>query len=346
MCEEFLMKVLVTGATGFTGGHLARELKRRGHAVLALARPSADARSLIEHGIEVVSGDIANRDEVIAATRGIDAVYHTAAAYREAKHPDEHYWKVNVGGTVNVIEACSRHGVRRLVHCSTGGVHGHIHNIPAVETTPFNPGDVYQRTKLEGELHVQQAIRTGMPATIVRPSAIYGPGDMRLLKLFRALQRGTFRVFGDGRTRYHLVHISDLVEGMILCGTHERAIGQTYILAGPRFMSIQEMVRLIAEAVGVRPPRGHLPLWPLLVAAVGCEAVCRVLRIEPPLHRRRADFFRKDRGFSSRKAQGELGYQPRIQPEQGIRETAEWYFAHGHLARPQPRSVSMAEGRA
>jgi nucleoside-diphosphate-sugar epimerase len=140
-------------------------------------------------------------------------------------------------------------------------------------------------------------------------------------------------MFGSGEVTYHLVYIDDLVRGFILCGERPDAAGETYILAGEAYITLNEFVRLIAHAIGVDPPRGHLPLRPLMAAAVLCERICRPLRIEPPLHRRRVEFFVKPRAFTIAKARRELGYNPRITPEEGLRRTAEWYFAQGHLVR-------------
>src|SRR5690606_28797051 len=142
------------------------------------------------------------------------------------------------------------------LHCSTVGVHGHVlrAHIPANEHAPFNPGDAYQRSKLKGELLVQSAINEGMPATIFRPGGLYGPGDKRFLKLFRSINNGAFRMFGSGEALYHLTYIDDLIQGIIRCGTRERAIGQTYILAGPRYTTLNELVKHIASALRVAPP--------------------------------------------------------------------------------------------
>src|SRR5689334_12217859 len=198
------MKVLVTGATGFAGGHLARALAAAGHSVRALVRPSACACRLADAGIEIVEGQLTSGDDVKDAAEGCDRIFHLAAAFRNVARTDEHYWDVNVGGTRNVIEAAREHGCERLVHCSTGGVHGHIEEPPADETYRFKPGDVYQRTKLEAELEAGAAAKQGLSVAIVRPGAIYGEGDMRFLRLFQAIQQRRFAMVGSGRTRLHM----------------------------------------------------------------------------------------------------------------------------------------------
>ena len=324
------MRVLVTGATGFTGGHLARELKRRGREVVALVRDEAKASGLNDAGIDLRRGDIVDRESVRKAVVGCDVVYHIAAMYREAKHPDEMYRRVNVEGTRHIIEESERAGVGRVVHCSTVGVHGDV-AVPADESAPFSPGDVYQQTKLDGELLVKSHMDKGFPGVIFRPVGIHGPGDLRFLKMFRTVARGQFRMIGSGNVFYHMTYIDDLVDGIILCGEHEKALGQVYILSGPKYTTLHELVAAVATAVGRPVPRGRVPLLPVKVAAVMCEALCKPFGIEPPLHRRRLDFFTKDRGFTSAKARREIGFTPRIDLVDGFSRTAAWYREQGML---------------
>jgi nucleoside-diphosphate-sugar epimerase len=318
------MRVLVTGATGFTGGCLARELKRRGHSVRALVRDPRRGEALKNLGIELAPGNLVRAEEVRQAVAGCDTVYHIAALYREARHADESYRRVNVEGTENVLKACLSEGVNRVIHCSTVGVHGNV-DAPAGEDAPFGPLDVYQESKLEGELLARKYIDAGLKGTIFRPVGIHGPGDMRFLKLFRTISQGTFRMIGDGTILYHMTYIDDLVAGIILCGEHPAALGNTYILCGPRYTTLTELADAVAKAVGRKPPRGHIPLWPVKLAARACEAICRPLRIEPPLHMRRLDFFVNDRGFTAAKATRELGYSPQVSLEEGLARTAAWY---------------------
>jgi nucleoside-diphosphate-sugar epimerase len=263
--------------------------------------------------------------------RGIDVVYHIAAAYREAQFPDSYYFDVNVGGTALVLKFAEQERVRRVVHCSTVGVHGEIHSIPADENAPLNPGDAYQESKLEAERIAQQAFASGLQGVVFRPVGIYGPGDKRFLKLFRTVHSGQFRMFGDGDVLYHLTYIDDLIDGILLCGERAEAAGNLYILAGPRYTTLKELIALVAQAVESPRPTGHLPLWPLLTAAAVCEAACRPLRIDPPLHRRRCDFFTKNRAFSIDKARRELGFEPRVDLVEGLGRTARWYFQQGLL---------------
>jgi nucleoside-diphosphate-sugar epimerase len=319
------LRVLVTGATGFTGGHLARALAGRGYAVRALAR-RPEASRLGEAGVDLVPGDLEDRASLDRALQGVDVVYHIAAIYRQAGLPDAKYRAVNAMAVRSIIEAAAGARVRRVVHCSTVGVHGDIEHPPANEDAPLRPGDVYQETNVEGEAEARAAAKdTGIEVVIARPTGIYGPGDRRLLKLFRGVARGRFVILGSGRIYYHLTYIDDLVEGFRLCGEVPAAAGRTYILAGGQVTTLEELVKMIAKEAGVAPPRLHLPVWPFWMAGAACEAICSPLGIEPPLYRRRVDFFTKSRAFDISRARKELGYDPRVTLRDGIRRTLAWY---------------------
>jgi nucleoside-diphosphate-sugar epimerase len=326
------MRVLVTGASGFTGGHLARTLAARGYAVRALIRRPDQAEPLRRDGIETVMGDVRERAALERAVADVQVVYHIAAIYRQAGLPESEYRAVNVTAVKELIEAAAAAGASRVVHCSTVGVHGDVENPPAGEDAPLRPGDIYQRTKVEGERVAREAAaRTGLAVTIARPSGIYGPGDRRLLKLFRGVARRRFAVLGSGNIFYHLTYIEDLVEGFRLCAEVPAAANRTYILAGGEVTTLSELIGLIAEDAGVRPPSGRWPVWPVWLAGALCEAACVPLRIEPPLYRRRVDFFTKSRAFDIARARLEIGFSPRVGLREGIHRTLAWYRGQGWL---------------
>jgi nucleoside-diphosphate-sugar epimerase len=295
-------------------------------------RDAARAADLSRGGAELVVGDLRDRAAIDAALTDVDVVYHIAALYRQAGLKPEEYRAVNALAVGALVETAARRGVRRVVHCSTVGVHGDVEHPPANEDAPLRPGDIYQVTKLEGEQLARSAgERLGIEVVIVRPSGIYGPGDRRLLKLFKGVARGRFPMLGSGEIYYHLTYIDDLVEGLRLCGEHPSAAGRTYILAGGDVTTLNELVRLVAESAGVRPPRLHLPVWPFWMAGAICEAVCSPFGIEPPLYRRRVDFYTKSRAFDTSRARQEIGFAPKVSLRDGIRRTLDWYKAHGWL---------------
>jgi nucleoside-diphosphate-sugar epimerase len=325
-----MKSALVTGASGFTGGHLARALASAGCRVRVLVR---DRNRLNLPGVplDVVAGDLRDPAAVARAVSGVEVVYHVAAIYRQASLPADVYRAVNAVAVGEVIEQAARAGARRVVHCSTVGVHGDIEHPPADEDAPLRPGDVYQRTKVEGEeLARAAASRFGIEVTIVRPSGIYGPGDRRLLKLFRNTVR-RFPTLGRGEIYYHLTYIDDLVAGFRLCGEHPAAANRTYILAGGEVTSLNEVTATIAAVAGVRPQRLHLPVWPFWLAGAACEAICAPLGIEPPIYRRRVDFFTKSRAFDITRARQEIGFAPAVGLREGITRTLHWYREQGWL---------------
>jgi dihydroflavonol-4-reductase len=323
---------LVTGATGFTGSHLALSLLRAGRQVRALVRDQARARELAAAGVELVAGDIRDPDALRRATAGVSTVYNIAALYRQAGLPRETYRAVNATAAGAIVEAAAAAGSRRVVHCSTVGVHGDVEHPPASEDAPLKPGDVYQETKLEGERLAREAgRRTGLQVTIVRPSGIYGPGDRRLLKLFRGVARGRFPMLGSGKIYYHLTYIDDLVEGFRLCGEHPAAANRTYILAGGEVTTLNELVDLVADVAATKPPRVHLPVWPVWIAGAVCELLCAPFGLEPPLYRRRVDFYTKSRAFDIGRARREIGYAPGVSLRDGIARTLEWYRGRGWI---------------
>ena len=326
------MADLVTGATGFTGGHLARMLGARGHHVRALVRDRSKASDLAAAGIELVEGDLRDRAALDRAVSGIERVYHIAAMYRQAGLPADTYRAVNALAVRDLIEAAARAGVTRVMHCSTVGVHGDVEHPPANEDAPLKPGDVYQETKLEGENLAREAgQRLGIEVTIARPTGIYGPGDRRLLKMFKGVARGRFPILGSGNIYYHLTFIDDLCEGFRLCAEAPGGAGRTYILAGGEVTTLNELVGLVADVAGVRPPSLRLPVWPFWLAGAACEAVCAPLGIEPPLYRRRVDFYTKSRAFDIARARAEIGYDPQVGLREGIRRTLDWYRQRGWL---------------
>jgi dihydroflavonol-4-reductase len=323
---------LITGASGFTGKALAARLLRDGEKVVAFARNPKSCYDLAELGSRIAVGDVKDKSSIEQAVKGVDTVYHIAALYREAGHPDSEYWKVNVEGTKNLLDASVSAGVRKFVHCSTIGVCGHIEHPPADENTPYAPHDIYQTTKMEGEKLALSYAREGhLPVAVARPAGIYGPGDFRFYKIFRMIKKHRFVVLGNGRPYLHLVYIDDLVDGFILCAKSEKAIGEVFTLAGNEYVEHNVLYKMIADGIGVRPPSIYLPVKPFWMLAAVIEKACLPFGIEPPIHRRRIDFFTMSRAFSIEKAKRILGYAPKVDLRTGIKKSIDWYTEKGFL---------------
>lgn len=326
------MKALVTGATGFIGRALSERLVRHGAELRVMVRDRRRLDGL--EAAEVVEGDVTDAAAVDLAVAGTEVVFHVAGSFREADAPDERYRQVNVESVRSVIEAARRHGARRVVHTSTVGIHGSIDgHVPAVEDTPLRPEGMYEITKAEGDALALSLAAGGPPEVVVlRPAPVYGPGDDRLLKLFRLAARPRPVLLGDGRPLYHMVHIDDLVDAFLLAAEVPEAAGHAFIVAGRERPSVGELMAAVARALGRPEPRPiRLPVGPVRLAAALCEDVCRPLGLKPPLYRRRVDFFTNNRLYDISKAERILGYRPKVRLQDGLRATAEWYRAKGML---------------
>jgi nucleoside-diphosphate-sugar epimerase len=188
-----------------------------------------------------------------------------------------------------------------------------------------------------------------VPVTVVRPTGIYGPGDLRLLKMFRLIQLGRFPIFGDGRAYTHLVYVTDLVQGMELGARHPDAPGRAFFIGGPRPVSVNELCASVARTLGVPAPGWRLPARPLLLLAGIVEDASKLVGVKPPIYRRRVQFFTKNRAYDISRARVELGFEPRVELAEGLRRTAAWYRRRGLLApfpipavRPRREAVAIA----
>ncbi len=320
------MKVLVTGATGFTGSVLAGKLVKGGHQVKVFIRNKSKMTMPHASEMEVIEGDITDKDKIKEAVAGVERVFHIAGLFRQAGIPDQTYRDVNIQATLDLLAAARETGVKRFVHCSTVGVHGHIENPPADEEYRFSPGDIYQRTKLEGEQKAMQFFRdTGFPVSVVRPGPIYGPGDLRLLKLFKLAAKSITPILGDGNIFFNMVYVDDLADIFILAGEKEAAIGEVFLGAGPENIRLNEIIDIIAQLLDRPTRKVHLPAAPFQLAGTLCEKICIPFGIEPPIYRRRVDFFTKSRSFTIDKARKLLGWNPQFAYQKGLAATVEWY---------------------
>lgn len=329
------MKVLITGGTGFIGSRLALKCLDGGDDVRVLgrannSREAQNAKLLEEKGAEVELCSVTDRERLLELLKGIDVVYHLAAAQHEANVPDRVFWDVNVTGTRNMVEAALEAGVKRFVHGSTIGVYGASLDGRINEWSPLRPNNIYGVTKLEGE-KVVRSFQEQLPVTIIRISETYGPGDLRLLKLFKGIKKGIFFIIGKGENLHHLLYIDDLLDGLSLAATSPSAVGNVFVLAGKEALTTNDMTATIAEQLGKKVPAFHSPLFIFMTLAFIMEGVFRPLRIQPPLHRRRMDFFRKSFVFSQENASETLGFEPKVGFGQGVMKTVRWYEDMGYL---------------
>ena len=330
-------KLLVTGAAGFIGGALFKRLMEYQLDVVGTVLYEEEAKALREKGYRVDVLDLASEDNWESLLHGIDIVFNIAALFQEVENTEAMFRKVNVDGTLKLLKAAEKADVERFVHCSTVGVHGHVKQIPCTEETPYNPMDEYHRTKLEGELAVLEYAgvlpEDGMIVTVNRPAMVYDPGDVRMMKLFKTINSGKFMMIGTGEVLAHLGYIEDQVDSLILSGVgpRKKVHLQAFNIASSRPVTLNELSQYIATAADVKLLKVKIPVFPVWLAGLLCEMVCRPIGIKPPIFRRRVGFFTHNRAFDLSKAANLLDYHSQMDAEEGVKITLDWYKEKGLL---------------
>jgi nucleoside-diphosphate-sugar epimerase len=321
------MRMFVTGATGFIGAHFVECALEAGHDVIGLYRSGREKHGevlahLRDRGAELLRGDILGPDTFADAMSGVECVCHFAAAFREPGAGEPFFNRINVEGTANVARAAASHGVQRFVHCSTAGIYGQRVDGVITENTPAQPWNSYERSKLAAEDEVRQAAdSSGMQYVILRPTAVYGPGDERLMKLFRSVEKGRFPLFGAGDGRRHMIYVTDLAEAFLRACVSPAAANQELIVAGPKAVPLRDLLETLAQAANRRDFGPRLPLGPMLALAGFIEDLCARFNVNPPLYRRRMDFYLNDAAFDSHRAQETLDWEPKVDLPEGFAAT-------------------------
>ena len=323
------MKVLVTGAAGLLGSHVAELVLERGDAVRVLVRPGEDVSWLTKAGAEVCRGDLTDRLSLEAAVDGVDLVLHCAARMGPWG-PEVEYDLVNVRGPKVLVEAALAAGVRRIVHVSSIDVHGLVVGTRADETAPYGTErDPYSRSKIAGEFELQRLIRDkGAPVTIVRPGLIYGPRDTNSFGRFaRLVEQGKMVIIGSGNNHLPLIYVRDVARGILLASEAEQAIGRAYLLVNDEPVTQRDYFSAIARELGVPPPRRHIPYRLALALGATAEMVGHLARMKqpPPLMRFGLKQVAGENRFAISRARGELGFSPQVNLADGVREGVAWY---------------------
>ena len=322
------MKILVTGATGFLASHLIPALQGRGYLVRALVLPSENPTRLKRLDVEVHTGDVCQPATLAPAMSEIDAVFHLAAAIG-VRRPMREYYAINVAGTRNVCLAAQEAGVKRLVHVSSTSVYRQGMGVPVHEDSPLVPlPDPYPQTKAAADKLVQRMIMDeNLPASIVRISTMYGPGDgLNFGRIADRLLAGHAIVIGSGSNLVPFVYVDDVVRGMLLVLEHQQAKGQIYNISDDNWPTQADLLREIAEQLGVRPPRFHIPYRLLYCSAFVAEGFAELTRSQHPLVTRfGVAMYGADNRFSSRRARQELGYEPQVPLSEGVKLAVAWH---------------------
>lgn len=324
------MEMLITGGNGFLGRHLTMALQEGGHNVRVLALPAEDTTWLEKRDVKIFRGDIRIPDILIEPMRGVDGVFHLAAAMGVWRAMQD-YYAVNVTGTKNVCQAALESGVQRIVHISSAMVYNMGNGRPATEDDPLEPlEEPYSTTKADGDRLVQSMIaRDHLPAVIIRPGTLFGPGDD--LNFGRIADRVHTRkaiIIGSGENAVPYVYVTDVVDGLLLAMYHENAVGHVYNIGNDQPLSQKELFSFIAQEIGVSSPRIHVPYYPLYAAAYAAERIATFsgYRIQPFLTRHGVKLYGADNHLCIDKARRELGYMPRVPLRAGVRHAASWYM--------------------
>jgi nucleoside-diphosphate-sugar epimerase len=267
---------------------------------------------------------VTDRDSLRGKFEGADWLIHAAGMLGEAGVPESAYLRLHEQGTNNVLAEAETAGAKRILYVSSPGVLGPITGLPADETAPLAPSNPYERSKAAAEQLVQVHARAGLPVIIVRPEFMYGPWDVHVLGLFRAVRDGKFFYVDGGRHVCHPTFIDDGVAGMLLA-LEKGAVGDIYHVTGPEPVTFRELGETIAAELGVAPPKLSLPKAAAMLGAAGLEWMGKVTGKRPPLSRTGVAFFSEDRCFSWRKAEAELGYAPQFDLKAGVAKTVAWY---------------------
>lgn len=314
--------VLVTGAGGFIGAHLVQRLASLGMDVRALdLRPQVGSASGAE--VRTHQVDICDRVTVAPLLEGVDTVFHLASLHLEVGADPSAFDAVNVHAAADLVTLAAERGVRRFVHTSSVGVYGDAGcGLPLREDAPKHPDSPYERSKLKGERAVlARAREVGLELIVLRPAWVYGPGCPRTAKLLRSLEKRRFFYIGRGANLRHPIYIDEMIDGFTLAADAGGLNGRIFNVGGPEIMPLRDMVETFARGGRFPIPTLHLPFALGYFAGGGAELAFHAIGREPPLSRRSLTFFRSNNAWDISAARDELGFEPTVGLEEGVRRT-------------------------
>jgi nucleoside-diphosphate-sugar epimerase len=324
------MKTLITGATGFIGRHLVKALHEKNRAIKCLVRKSSQTSFLEQLDVELVYGDLADKDSLRTALHDTDIVYHAAGEVFALEA--ENYYTVNVSGVKNLLQACSNRSVRKFIHfssCSATGPNP-VRDIPVNEDSPCCPITPYGKSKLEGEKLIKEFSKQyNVPTVIIRPPLVYGPGvsqSSRVLMFLKLIHKGVFRIIGSGNNLVSLCNIDNLIHGLLLAEQEQRAEGEIYFLADARPYTVNEIAETIAKEEGKPLPIPHMPFWGANMLSIGLSLPSKLFGFTSPLTRNTVKELKNNWFVDIKKAQSQLGYQPIVELKDGVKKTVEWFI--------------------
>jgi len=326
------MKTFVTGATGFIGASIVRELLKDGREVRALVRPGSDTANLAGLDVEVWRGDLRDRSSLVQGVQGCDVLYHAAADYRLWTRTPEEMYRINVEGTAAILEAALERGLSRVVYTSSVGTLGNPGDgTPGTEETPVSLADMvghYKKSKFLAEREAEKFIAQGLPLVIVNPSTPVGPLDIKPTptgKIIVDFLNRRMPAYLD--TGLNIIAVEDCARGHVLAEQKGR-IGEKYIL-GNANLTLSAIFGLLAEITGLGAPRVRLPYLPILLAAYVNEGISAITGREPLIPLAGVQMAAKFMFFDSRKAVRELGL-PQTGVPDALQRAVEWFRANGY----------------
>ena len=325
------MKTLITGATGFVGGALARRLHAQSADVTAVGRNLNAGQRLEKEGIRFLQADLADKDAITAACVGQDMVFH-CGAYCSPWGRYNDFYASNVVGTQHIILGCEQHDVKRLVHVSTPSLYfAYESRLNVSENDPLASKQVnfYTQTKLLAEQAIDHAYQRGLPVITIRPRAIFGPGDRTILpRLISRLKEGRLRIIGDESNLIDLTYIDNVVDALLLCANApDSTLGRKYNITNGQPINLWQMVQQLCTELNLSYPRQRLPFRLAFLLAWGMETASRTLfdYKEPLLTRYTVSILAKSATLDISAARRDLGYQPKVSVEEGSRRFITWW---------------------
>lgn len=314
-----MLKILVTGSTGFLGYHLVKALIRKKFNVKCFVKNEQKAR-ILPDGCEIFVGNITNKHDCYLATRGVDIICHLAAQMRKKGIPNFQYWKVNFEGTKNIVEAAKKENVKQFIHCSTASIIGPVGNQPLDERhSSYDCDNIYKLTKTEAEKFVWLN-RKELPITIISPEFIYGPGCYHYLPLFMAIRKKRIAIIGNGSNFHQPTYVTDVVKGFLLAINNKKAIGEKFIIAGNEIITSKDLIMKIAQEMGIDLKLAYIPYWPIKI-------IFPIFSHILPIPEGAVDFFIKNHMYSIKKARNILNYEPKVNLDTGVKKTITWFKA-------------------
>jgi len=325
-------RILVTGATGYIGSNLASRLLCMNYPeVRALVRDPSRAADLAKQGAKIIQGDLTDPSTLGPAVDGVTCIYHTAA-WVDEQGSQEQMWAVNVDGTRHLIDASLAVGRPRFVHLSSCAVYGSLQVFAIDEDTPVRRGaSLYHDSKIASEAVVWEALSRGLQAVVVRPSQVYGPGSSQFtIRPVQMIRRRQMILIDGGRHLFKPVYIDNLIDALIACGTHPKAVGEAFNITDGFSLPWRVYFGGYAKMLGMeKPPSVPFPLaW---LAAAGYEIVGRLRGRKASVTRRAVASLRSSNSFSNLKARQVLGWEPKVGLEEGMRKTQDWLREAGWL---------------